>query len=78
MQIDLPDDVLQRVKQRAAATVGVSEIDIIRKGLDALDRQELEIVAIQEGIDAMKDGWIQDFEDFDREFREKNGIVPDA
>ena len=78
MQIELPDDVTQRVKQRAAATAGVSEVDIIRKGLDALDRQDNERVAIQEGIDAMNDGRVQDFEEFDREFREKNSIPPNA
>ena len=78
MQIELPDDVTQRVKQRAAATAGVSEVDIIRKGLDALDRQDIERVAIQEGIDAMNDGRVQDFKEFDREFRKKNGIPPNA
>ena len=78
MQINLPDDLTQRVKQRAAVTAGVSEVDVIRKGLDALDWQDSERVAIAEGIDAMNEGRVQDFDEFDREFRAKNGIASDA
>ncbi|MCH8045101.1 MAG: hypothetical protein IID44_15430 [Planctomycetes bacterium] len=51
MHIELPDEIVQRVKQRAA---------------------------LQEGIDAMNEGRVQDFEQFVREFRAKNGIAPDA
>ncbi len=76
MQIELPDEIVRRVKQRAAA--GVSEAEVIRKGLDALDFQDNERAAIQEGIDAMNEGRVQDFEQFNREFREKNGIASDA
>jgi predicted transcriptional regulator len=78
MQIDLPDDLMQRVKLRAATVAGASEVDIIRKGLDALDWQDSERVAVGEGIDTMNQGRVQDFDEFDRAFREKNGIAPDA
>ncbi len=76
MHIELPDEIVQRVRQRAAA--GDTEADVVRKGLDALDLQDSERAAIQEGIDAMHEGRVQDFEEFNREFREKNGIGPDA
>ena len=78
MQIELPDDLMDRVKRRAASTAGVSEVEVIRKGLDALDWQDDERAAVEEGIDAMKAGRVQDFQEFDREFRERNGIAPDA
>ncbi len=78
MQIDLPDDLMQRVKQRAASMAGGSEVEIIRKGLDALDWQDSERAALREGIDDMNAGRVQEFEAFDREFREQNGIAPDA
>ena len=74
MHIELPDDLIQRVKQRAAGMAGGSDADIIRKGLDALDWQDSERVAIQKGIDAMQEGSVQDFEEFSREFREKTAL----
>ena len=64
MHIELPDEIVQRVKQRVAA--GDTEADVIRKGLDALDFQDSERAAIQEGIDAMNEGRVQDFERFNR------------
>jgi len=69
MQIDLPQDVIDRVKQRTVSGNGVIEADVIRQALDSLDRQDQERLAVQEGIDAMNDGRVRDFDDFDREFR---------
>jgi predicted transcriptional regulator len=77
MQINLPDDLTQRVKRRTAGTVGTTEVDVIRQSLDALDWQDSERAAVQEGIDAMNEGRVQDFDQFDREFREKNGVPSD-
>ncbi|UUO05003.1 hypothetical protein M4951_16615 [Blastopirellula sp. J2-11] len=76
MEIDLPEDLTQRLKQRAAS--GMSEIDVIRQGLDALDWQDGERSAIQEGIEAMAAGQVGDFHEFDRQFRQQHGIAPDA
>ncbi len=76
MQMELPDDIIQRVKQRAVS--GVSEADVFRKGLDALDWQDNERAAIQEGIGDMQAGHVQEFDEFDREFRQQHGIAPDA
>lgn len=76
MHIESPDEIVHGVKQRAAASD--TETDVIRKGLDALDLQDSDRAALQEGIDAMNEGRAQDFEQFNREFHEKNGIAPDA
>jgi hypothetical protein len=37
MQIDLPQDLIKRVQNRATAGGGLTEADVIRKALDALD-----------------------------------------
>jgi hypothetical protein len=74
MQIDLPQDVIDRVRRRAGENIGLTEADVIRKALDSLEWQESERLAIQEGIDAMNSGHIRSFNDFDREFRHRYGI----
>jgi hypothetical protein len=61
-----------------AATPGANEADVIRKAFDALDWLGQERQAIQEGIDAWRSGDVQDFDEFDREFRARNGMPADA
>jgi Arc/MetJ-type ribon-helix-helix transcriptional regulator len=78
MQIELPQDIVDRVRRRTASGYGASEADVIRKALDSLDWQDQERQAIQEGIDAWRAGDTQEFDDFDVEFRTKNGIQPGA
>ena len=78
MQIELPPDIVERVQRRAAAGNGSTEAEVIRKALDSLDWQDQERQAIQEGIDAWRAGDVQDFNEFDAEFRAKNGIQADA
>jgi Arc/MetJ-type ribon-helix-helix transcriptional regulator len=74
MQIDLPQDVVERVQKRAAAGNGATEAEVIRRALDSLDWQDQERQAIQEGIDAWRAGDAQDLDAFDAEFRARNGI----
>jgi hypothetical protein len=78
MQIDLPQDIIDRVQLRAAAGQGVSEVDVIRRALDSLDWQDQERVAVQEGIDAWRAGDMQELDEFAAEFRAKNNISVDA
>lgn len=78
MQIELPQDIVERVQRRAARANGVSEAEVIRQALDSLDWQDQERQAIQEGIDAWRAGDTQTIEEFDTEFRAKNGIKADA
>lgn len=77
MHLELPQDLIERVHQRAAAGQGATEADVIRQALDSLDWHDQERRAIQEGIDAWRKGDVQDFAEFDREFRVKNGISAD-
>jgi len=74
MQVELPQDIIERVQKRAAAGYGATEADVIRQALDSLDWQDQERQAIQEGIDAWRAGDTQELDDFDAEFRTKNGI----
>ena len=74
MHIDLPQDIVERVQKRAAAGNGATEAEVIRKALDSLDWQDQERQAIQEGIDAWRAGDTQDLDQFDAEFRTRNGI----
>jgi hypothetical protein len=69
MHLDLPQDIIERVRRRTAEATGQTEADVIRRALDSLDRQEGERIAIQQGIDAWRHGQVRDFGDFDREFR---------
>jgi hypothetical protein len=74
MHIDLPQDLIDRVRSRTITDRSLTEADVIRRALDSLDWQDAERVAIQEGIDAMRDGRVRDFVYFDREFRDDYGI----
>lgn len=74
MQIELPDDLAERVKQLAAIEKLESEVEVIRKALDLLDWRGKERQAIQQGINAWRDGDTQAFDQFDVEFRAQNNI----
>jgi Arc/MetJ-type ribon-helix-helix transcriptional regulator len=74
MQIELPPDIADRVKRRAALDRLASEVEVIRKALDSLDWQDQERQAIQHGIDAWRAGDTKDFDQFDADFRPPNAI----
>lgn len=76
MQIEIPHDLFQRIQQRVGPQR--DPIEVIRMALDHLDFQDRELAAIQEGIEAAERGEVQSLEDFDREFRERNGLAPRA
>jgi len=76
MQIEIPQDLYDRVSQRAALINGATDADVIRKALDSLDWMDGERLAIQSGIHAWRSGDVRDFESFDREFRTSNSISP--
>ncbi len=78
MHIELPDDIFNRLRERIALVPGVSEVDVIREALDHLDWQDAERSAIQAGLDAMHAGRVRPFEDFDRDFCNRNGIAADS
>ena len=66
MQIQIPDD-----SKQLSIAAGFADVD---QFVNSLLRKERERLAIQAGIDAMDAGQMTDFADFDRDFREKNGL----
>jgi predicted transcriptional regulator len=78
MHLELPLELIERVQQRTAAVAGTTEADVIRQALDSLDWHDQERSAIESGIDAWRAGNVQEFAEFDREFRAKNGIPADS
>lgn len=66
MQIEVPDDI-----QSQAVSAGFASVEEYVATL--LDR-DAERVAIRAGLEAMQSGRVRPFEDFDREFRSRNGL----
>jgi hypothetical protein len=66
MQIQIPDDTKQ-----LSIAAGFANVDQFVNSLLSKERERL---AIQAGIDAMDAEQVTDFADFDRDFREKNGL----
>ncbi len=67
MQITLPDDA-----ERQSLAAGFASVE---QYIHSLVRRDRERLAIEEGITALKEGKVQDFEEFDREFRKRNGLA---
>ena len=67
MQINLPDDA---EKQSIAA--GFANVEQYILSLLDRDRERL---AIEEGLEAMRQGRVEKFDDFDARFRQQNGIA---
>ena len=67
MEITLPDDA-----EHQSVAAGFASVEQYVHSLVLRDRERL---AIEEGIAAMKEGKVQDFGDFDREFRERHGLA---
>ena len=66
MEIHVPDDTHQ-----LSLAAGFADVD---QFVHSLLQKERERLAIQAGIDAMNAGETTDFAEFDRNFREKNGL----
>lgn len=67
MQFDQPQTQLQ------AAAAGFATVELY---IQSLLEKDAERLAIQQGIDAQRAGRHRPFEDFDQDFRKKNGLVP--
>lgn len=69
MQIDIPNDLIERLKERSE-----DPVDAIRQALDSLDVRDREVAAIRAGLASADAGKVRPLGDFDRDFRERNGI----
>jgi predicted transcriptional regulator len=75
MSFDLSPDVWNEVQRQLATGAFVSPDAVLREALAALRSRDAEILAIQEGIDDMDAGRVTPLEEFDREFRRRNGLA---
>jgi hypothetical protein len=69
MQLDGFND--QNLQNQAQAAGFASVEHYVR----SLVERDAERLAIQEGLDALAEGHVRDFDEFDREFRARNGIT---
>lgn len=74
MPIDLSPDIWTEIQRQLATGAFSSHNDVLREALAALQSREVEIIAIQEGIDDMEAGSMMSIREFDREFRESNEL----
>jgi Arc/MetJ-type ribon-helix-helix transcriptional regulator len=74
MTYQLPPEIDDRIQSQLALGIYSTPAEVLANALDALDERNLERRAIQEGIDAWRDGDTQDVDQFDAEFRAANGI----
>jgi predicted transcriptional regulator len=78
MTIQLPTDLEERINMRLQNATGATISDVLRNALDALDSQDQENLAIQEGLDDLENGRLISLREFDRDFRTRHNITPDA
>lgn len=69
MQIDIPNELFERLQKRSAAPVKA-----IREALDSLDARDRELAAIQAGLESADSGQTKPLAIFDQEFRIQNGL----
>lgn len=74
MPYQLPPEIDQRIQAQIALGIYQTPAEVLTDALDALDQRNEERQAIQEGIDAWRAGDTQDLDQFDAEFRTRNGI----
>ncbi|MDH3717781.1 MAG: hypothetical protein OES79_06630 [Planctomycetota bacterium] len=77
MRYEFPPDVDQRVTTHLEKGYDTVD-DVLRDALSALEREQQEITAIQEGIDDMEAGRYRSLEEVDAEIRERHDFPPDA
>ena len=73
MAYNFPPDVNQRVSSLLGT--GYQNVDeLLRAALSALEREQQEIAAIQEGVEQIDSGSYRSLEEVDAEIRKKHGF----
>ena len=74
MHHEVPPDVDRQIRDRMATGHYASEGEVLREALRALESRDLEIAAVQAGIDDMEAGRVRPFEEVDTEIRRQFGF----
>jgi predicted transcriptional regulator len=78
MTLQISADIEHRITMRLNAQSGVTVDEVLRDALDALEFQEREIAAIQEGLDDVEAGRLTPLREYEREFRARHKISQDV
>jgi Arc/MetJ-type ribon-helix-helix transcriptional regulator len=73
-----PADVQERVNALLGTGQYASEAEVLRAAVGALEAQNADMAAIQDGISDMENGRYRPFAEFDADFRKRNQIESDA
>jgi putative addiction module CopG family antidote len=74
MSVDLASDIWSEIQRQISAGGYSSHDEVLREALAALRFRDQEVLAIQEGIDDMEAGRVTPLTEFDRDFRQRNGL----
>ncbi len=74
MNVQVPADVELSIRAFVANGRFADESDVLRKAIAALEQQELEVAAIQEGVDDMEAGRYRPWEEVKAELDAKYGF----
>jgi Arc/MetJ-type ribon-helix-helix transcriptional regulator len=74
MSVEIASDVWNEIQRQLATGAFASHDELLREALAALRSREVELLAIGEGIDDMEAGRVTPIREFDRLFRERNGL----
>lgn len=75
MSLEIAADVWNEIQRQLASGAFASHDELLREALAALRLRDAELAAIGEGIADMEAGRTVSAREFDRQFRERNGIV---
>ena len=76
MTVTLPPDVESRIQALVNSGAYPSAADVVRDAVKALEREQAEVAAIQEGLDDVAAGRIRPLAEVDAEIREQFGFKP--
>lgn len=74
MSVELAADVWNEIQRQLATGAFASHDELLREALAALRFRDQELVAIAEGIDDFEAGRVTPAREFDRQFRQRNGL----
>jgi Arc/MetJ-type ribon-helix-helix transcriptional regulator len=74
MSVEIASDVWNEIQRQLATGAFASHDELLREALSALRFRSEELVAIGQGIEDMEAGRVTPIREFDRRFREQNGL----
>ena len=76
MTVTLPPEVQSRIQALVNSGRFASAADVVAHAVSALEREQSEIAAIQEGLDDVAAGRVRPLSEVDAEIREQFGFKP--